>query len=275
MRWATDPGDPASLMYCESNCMSDYLNDPVIAGLVGVGLAILAGVINVRAVRWQWRFNGRADDRERIDELVDRFYSEEIRRPWNDLYKFVGDLALSQQGGVNKMHKLVARVRAVDRMDSDRRDVACMAAGVWARSVGALAKNVALQDKLPLRTFLATYHIMVIRHGALAEPFLLWAWQHRNHPADHTFEQVCWALALRDLAVAYNSVARQQREPVAFQTTGAERRPYVVVQPPASGLLLLSLASLIARWFRLWPWRYWLARRHVRRVMSFLMESPM
>jgi hypothetical protein len=201
------------------------LNSTWVTALAALSAA--AAATRLPSLVWNARFKTRASEHRRMTRLVNDGYvmgrKEWVptgsERPGASIYDFVDVLNLGHSAPRRSASRLVSRVLRIDQMAHEQRSSGCSLAMAWAQGVSEFARKMTLEERLSLRPFLATFHLTVIREGALSEPFLVWALVRGELPLD--MEDVRMALALRDLARAYNSVAAQQREEVTFLGTSA------------------------------------------------------
>lgn len=230
--------------------MSVFLEDTTLPAIVAGVLAIVAALMALPRARWEARFERDANEYELVEELVEDHYNSS-RREWRCLYKLRDDLCIGQPELKGRARRLSTRAERVDALDPQRRTLGLKAAQLWASSVGQLAETASTQG-LRLRRFLQTYHLTLIREGALAEAFLVWS-DPRDDPSldDHA----AWAFALRDLALAYNALAPHQREPVTFLSSPGEDALLIVDSPPHPHLRFLNTRNRLSRGLRLRRWR--------------------
>ncbi len=242
----------------------DLLTNQVAGGAVAMVLGVVLALIT-RSSGWHAQFQRSAWSHGVVGDLVAAGYAD--RNGHGLLYDFVEDLRLgsdAEEGSARKdAQRTVDRVELVSAMSPSRRAEALGCANHWAVSVGGFARSAA-SEKVPLRAFLQTYHLGVIREAALAEPLLIW--ERSSSPVPHTEasdEEWLWALSLRDLAVEYNWTAPWQRRAVSF--TGDPTRE--VLRAPGWLLCTVGDAANIVRGFRITRSRYRRARRRAMRIL--------
>ena len=231
------------------------LDAAVVAGL----LALVATALSVDGPRWERKFLHRSREYELRKDLEGRYYK---RRPTGPkLYSFVPELAL---GKSVKKRRDRFRLRAEKLLSSppERVDEGGVIAREWINSVGAFAEGAA-KERLDLRPFLATYHLGIIREGTLAVPMGL-AENARRNIGKAEMDRIAWGLALVELAVRYNSAAKQQRSAVFFQAQGDDPPVGPVLRETSNVRgLLFDIVELgkppmrLPRYGR-WRWNLWL-----------------
>jgi hypothetical protein len=243
------------------------------AAAIGTGvLGVIVAALGLEPLRWPAGLERREHFYRTMAALVDRHYSAS-RQGWLALYRFTDALTLPTSAGGRGSRRLAARVVLVDQLSPALRAEGCELARLWARAMGEFARSATLTERrLPLRPFLQTYHLSVIREGALAEPFLVWSLLTGDPGLDMELDgDVPAALALRDAATAYNSVAAQQREPVTFKPSGSGQSVGVIQHAPRGWTVPIRNAQdRLSPTFRIRPWTYhtYVARRRVRRAMA-------
>jgi hypothetical protein len=207
---------------------------------------------------WERKFVSGVKEHELRVELYSRLYKE---RPHQALYRLVPYLALRVPVAKRK-DRYRLRAEKVARLPEQLRLEAESAARQWIATVGALAEEAA-RYRVNLRPFLATYHLSVIRDGVIAVPIGLNILAKRGLSRDD-MHRLAWGLALVQPAVQYNSLARQQRQPIYF--TGAGHQPAIgpILREPnrwrarvLNPIDRLGLAMRLPRWGR-WRWDRWL-----------------
>jgi hypothetical protein len=232
----------------------------------GVGAAALTTVILLSGItyysfdepRWRRKFVRRFREHKIRSDLIDRYYQ---RRPTRELYALVPHLAL--RAPIKRRNdRFRLRAQRATELKQPLRDKAEDAAVRWIDTVGALAEEAA-KSRVDLRPFLGTYHLGVIREGVIAVPIAL-SMMTRRRIAGKELDRLAWGLALVELAVVYNSHARQQRENIFFTAAGHEPPIGPVLRAPAGwrskfyDLIEFFAPPLrLPRWGR-WRWEQWL-----------------
>ena len=228
------------------------LNDVPFLGWLSSALSVpLAVIMTLEDARW-----GRGLARRRVErslrlELVASCYQ---LRPVVELYALVPKLAL-QRRVKGRRQRYELRATVVQGLPPEARAHASSLGRRWLDTVGRLAAEAA-RGRLPLRPFFATYHLGVIREGAVAVPICLSLLASGELGAEER-ENLFWGMAMMDLAARYNSVARQQRAAVYFRAIGHQppvgpvrRAPRRIWYP------LLDLVDMLSPRFRLRSHRY-------------------
>jgi hypothetical protein len=202
--------------------MQKWLEDPTFAGLIAVGLTTVWGLLLLDRPRWEARIVKAMEERRVLDPIHDRLYAT---RPKGDrLYPLFTRLALRQHirlRSVRLAKRSVILLHLEDRVKSESYALARS----WIRSVGAFAQEVS-ELNVPLRSFLQTNHLAVVRDGVIAMTIVL-AMTLEDLLDDEEFEAAMWGIALVELAARYNALAPQQR-----QTIYAEIKPRGTVFGP-------------------------------------------
>lgn len=73
-----------------------------------------------------------------------------------------------------------------------------------------MARAAAVDEQVPLRRFLRTHHLAIIREGMIVLPFVLLMAAREDLDAEE-IDRAAWGLAFVELAAFHNSLARQQR----------------------------------------------------------------
>lgn len=247
--------------------MSGLLNSEsaasIVCGVLSVSLAITA-VGPLRATRAA----NRRHELERIEQLIQELYRY---RPTQPLYQFVRDLALDHRVR-RRLQRIEQRTQLVRQLDSERYQEGCRLARQWIMTVGRFARVAAVDEQVPLRRFLQTYHLGVIREGMLALPFVVALVDEGSLEPEQT-RDAAWGLALVQLATAYNSRARQQREAVYFLDGIGPVGP--IVRPPRLWLRpFLTLLDRLSPDLRIAHWRFTVARSRITRVAGKMRARP-
>lgn len=246
--------------------ISALLEDASLAGFVSAVLSILIVIVSqLDEYRWGRQWDRKRTQRDRRRALVVAYYA---RRPTRPIYDLVPHMALARPIS-DRRKRFASRARTLDAADERMADQADRIARQWLGSVGEFARRSS-EERLPLRVFLATYHLGVMREGAVAVPIaarLLAAGQLSHHES----EQLFWGMALLDLAGDYNSIARQQRQAVYYEEVG-HHPPIGPVRVPPSRLELplLNLRDVISTRFVLRRWRYWVSKRWLNELAANL-----
>lgn len=225
----------------------------VVAGILTVILSGLA----LDGPHWERRVAASVRDHEIRSDLTRRFYED---RP-AQLYIFVPYLALRVPIS-RRTDRFRLRAERAANLPEQLKAGSVAAARQWLSTVGAFAEEAA-RSRVDLRPFLATYHLGVIREGVIAVPIAMSMMAERKLTADE-FDRLGWGLALVELAVVYNSHARQQRAPIYFAATGHEPPIGPVLRAPANWrrkaydvVEFLDPPLRLPRWGR-WRWGLWL-----------------
>jgi len=182
---------------------------------------IFGGVLAVATLYVGWWFSHsdlkvaqRNTWRNRIRELEHDSYA---KRDSKSLYRAVDSMALD---GVTNYRRLQerngARLNHIEEIRKSHPDIyqeALENAKNWVTQVGIFAE-AAHREKLPLRAFMQTNHLALIRESALALPWLIVERRVTGAAVDQRLFN--YAAAISDLAKCYNEMARQQRQPVYF-----------------------------------------------------------
>ncbi|MDN3351971.1 hypothetical protein [Actinomadura sp. DC4] len=183
----------------------------VATGLISLVLAFLS----LDTPRWERSVATSAKDHTVRLDLTERFYKN---RPL-ELYQLVPHLALRTPIG-RRRDRFRLRADKAAKLPEPLRAEAVLAARKWIETVGALAE-AASRSRVDLRPFLGTYHLGVIREGVIAVPIAM-SLMARDELSPEEIDRLSWGLALVELAAAYNSRARQQREAIYFAAKGHE-----------------------------------------------------
>jgi hypothetical protein len=237
-----------------------------VATILGVVTALISQIDDAK---WGRDWTRRRQERERRQKLVGEWYS---RRPTLELYRLVSKMAL-EHPVASRRARYAMRAQKVLELDPEDRQEAEQAAILWLETVGELAKR-SRESRLPLRYFLATYHLGVMREGVIAIPIAVTLLA--SHRLDEGQRQkLFWGAALLDLAARYNSVARQQRDPVFFASKSHEPAVGPVRNPPRRIVVpYLNLVDHLSSVFRLRIWRYVWCRCWISRVSGALVVPP-
>jgi hypothetical protein len=219
------------------------------ASVVGLALALVAIILAGVAEHMNAIQVARVMERSALEKLIDEFYS--LRPTGDQLYGFVPDLALRRRIRW-RSRRLTERSVLAARLDPHRLALGCELARRWVDSVGAMAHAASIDEEVPLRRFLRTYHLAVIRDGLLVLPFLF-LMAGRDELDAEQIDRAAWGLALVELAAFYNSLARQQRQAVYFHVQAVTMGP--VLRAPR--LWKRPVLSILDRLFAGLPLRHW------------------
>ncbi|HEY3904719.1 MAG TPA: hypothetical protein VGM14_12490 [Streptosporangiaceae bacterium] len=230
-------------------------------GAAAVTTGILLGSIvfySLDEPRWKRKFARSFREHKIRSDLIERYYEH---RPTKELYALVPHLAL--RAPIKRRNdRFRLRAQRATELRQPLRGKAENAAMRWIDTVGALAEEAA-RSRVDLRPFLGTYHLGVIREGVIAVPVALSIMTQRRIAAKE-LDRLAWGLALVELAVAYNSHARQQRDTIFFLATGHEPPIGPVLRAPVGwrpkfyDLIEFFAPPLrLPRWGR-WRWEKWL-----------------
>lgn len=228
----------------------------VAAVVAGILTVILSGLA-LDGPHWERRVAASVKDHEIRSDLTRRFYDNRPRQ----LYIFVPYLALRVPIR-RRSDRFRLRPERAASLPEELKAESVAAAHQWLSTVGAFAEEAA-QSRVDLRPFLATYHLGVIREGVIAVPIAMNMMAQRELTADE-IDRLGWGLALVELAVVYNSHARQQRAPIYFLARGHEPPIGPVLRAPANWkrkaydvLEFFDSPLRLPRWGR-WRWGLWL-----------------
>jgi hypothetical protein len=231
---------------------------------IGIFLTLANALLSLDSPRWERRFTRARESMDLRDTLVNQTYKQ---RPTGPFYDVVPRLALGRSVPHRKQ-RVAERAQLVSTLDDAERNAVLAAARLWTTTVGDFARQAGELSKLPLRPFLATYHLGVIREASVALPVLLWLWS-RSELSAAEKERIEWGVALLNLAVWYNRVARQQREPVFFLARGHTPPVGPVLRPPSPRTTWLrNIADTCSPNMRLRGWRRWQASRWLDDVLA-------
>jgi hypothetical protein len=238
--------------------LSEIFSESDYAGVAAGCIAVVVSWLSLDMPHWERKVAASAVDHEKRVQLTEYFYQN---RPL-ELYSLVSHLALRTPIRRRK-DRFRLRADKAAKLPGPMRNDAERAARKWIETVGALAEEAA-RSKVNLRPFLGTYHLGIIREGVIAVPIAM-SMMARRELSSEEIDRLCWGLALVELAVAYNSRARQQREPIFFAAKGREQPIGPVLRAPGKwkrrGYNLLEQFDLplrIPRYGRL-RWYRWLS----------------
>lgn len=244
--------------------IGEALHDVGLASFVTAVLSILIVLITqLDEFRWGRKWTARREDRNLRTSLVSEFYET---RPTRPLYDLVPQMALERPLS-NRIQRFQLRAARLDAEDFVGGKEAEAVARGWIASVGAFAQAVA-RDRLPLRMFLATYHLGVMREGAVAVPIAARLLAAGELSADER-ERLYWGMALLDLAGDYNSIARQQRGSVYYEERQHQPPIGPVRVPPSRWSRPINdVRDIVSSSFYLRRWRYVRSRRWLVRLVE-------
>lgn len=222
-------------------------------------LTVILTLFSLDEQHWKRKFAKSIDEHKIRSDLIQRYYQNRPRR----LYALVPHLAL-RAPIKRRSDRFRLRAQRAANLAQPLRNTAETAARQWVNTVGALAAEAA-KSRVDLRPFLGTYHLGVIREGVIAVPIALSMMTERGLTAEE-LDRLSWGLALVELAVVYNSRARQQRESIYFTATGHEPPIGPVLRAPTGWKTkVYDLIEFFApplrlpRWGRK-RWKKWLIR---------------
>lgn len=252
--------------------ISAIANNAVLASFVAAVLSLVSAFLGLDALRWEGRIRVRHREHEVRARLVSEHYDQRPRG--TELYAFAPLLALRRPMR-RRFHRLAARSRIAGGLPVVQYEQGCELALRWVSTVGVMAKLACYREQVPLRRFLQTYHLGVIREGSLALPFVV-CLARTGRLTPEGLDHAAAGVALMELAARYNSLARQQRQPVYFlsKTDAAPLGP-VVRAPRRLRLLWLTPLDLVSKSLRLRPYRIALARRLVSRLAATELSTPL
>jgi|GEM_PF-3552310 len=233
--------------------MESALHDTGLAAFVCSILAVPLGLVTLLdEMRWGRNLAERRRQRDVRSRLVSTHYKA---RPGKPLYSLVPDMRLEVRVKGRRTRFAMRGERLRDFTEPERLAAESIARQ-WIGSVGAFALAAGSLERLPLRHFLATFHLGVLREGVVAVPVAARLLSAGSLSVAER-ENLYWGMALLDLAARYNSVARQQRSAVYFEAIGHQPPVGPVRNPPLMALRpFLSLVDIASPHFRLRRWRY-------------------
>ena len=231
---------------------SAQLIPSAIANIISSLLAISTGMLGFIIFRSDYLGSRRQYQKEQRVRLDIDLYK---KRPTKDFYNLVPFTALTSS--VDRSQRDFLRAIIVLELKTSRRetyDEGIRLTKQWLDTVGELAV-LFNKMRLPLRPFLQTYHLGIIREGSLAHPFLINLIAEENMNALQ-LKQARAGAALVKLARTYNSLARQQRDDVFFPSSeyGSKFGP-IQYSPNGPMKIVLGLFDRILRSLRLKRWR--------------------
>jgi hypothetical protein len=241
--------------------LHDLVNNVQAASITSAVLGMVGAVLNLSGLRWDKNISSRQHEHAILTERLAEFYDRRPRPHDWDFYSLVPDLKLDRDLK-HRYERLLARSRRANNLDGSRYDRGCEFAARWVASVGAMAHELSRTDRVPLRAFLQTYHLTLIREGSIALPFIVCMASDGRLGPTETDHAAC-GVALMELAAWYNSVARQQRSPVYFDVKGLPPVGPVVREPSRRKQLVCDAQDLLCRKLRLRERRVRSARRRL------------
>ena len=252
-----------------SEVIAEYLNDDKLATIVGLLLSLIIIALSLDAPKWDARVVRRQTEHDAIRRLYRELYA---RRPTGpDVYRFVRLVGLSESIR-RRQARLNARTAIAQELPEMDFRAGCSIALAWIDTVGEMAL-IAHRERRPLRRFMQTFHLGVIREALLALPFVACLYA-RGELTRKQITRAAAGIALMDLAAFYNSVARQQREAIFFKGDN-ELEPLGPIVNPPSRITLPSYAVLdrTMRSLRLPSWRVRAARRRLIKIAESLQRA--
>lgn len=198
---------------------ASWIFDPTVSGVAAAAVGIPLALISIESLRW----TRRAAELERERASVQRLYSERYKaRPTSDVYPFASPFALRRRVRTRRS-RFAQRAQLARGLPTSEYDRGERLAREWLATVGQFAKSAAI-ERVPLRRFMQTYHLGVIREGLLVSPILI-----NEFASERLDEQdqllAFWGMALVELAARYNSLAPQQRQAVFADSEGITYGP--------------------------------------------------
>lgn len=227
------------------------------AAVVAGSLTLIITVLSMDGPHWERKFvlSHKAHKLRRTS--YERYYAHRPVR----LYELVPHMALGISVATRR-DRYRLRAERVASLSHSLRVQAEQDAHSWITTVGAFAEDAA-RSRLRLRPFLATYHLGIIREGGIAVPIAL-VLMARGELSAEERDRLAWGLTLVQLAVWYNTMARQQRQAVYFMAKGHVPPVGPVLQAPKRWRALvlnpvdqLGLPMKLPRWGR-FRWNSWL-----------------
>jgi hypothetical protein len=184
---------------------------------------------------------------------------------------------IDDRRGSSRPNSLAKRAMCMASLSESNRATAVAAATQWMERAGEVAQLASRRSSHGLRAFLQTFHLSLIREGSIVEPVLISQLARGEWPGSLPVGSLSLyqaALAMTDLARAYNAIARQQRDVVAVSQLDRNGSRYVFLQPPSQTLWFwLSLRDITSPWFRLRRLRCRVNAARLRRAVAFASTS--
>ena len=238
------------------------------AGAVSALAALGLAWVSVPSTVWKRRYERNKSNFNTLERLEGETYKN---RATDSMYTLASALKLPVDSPIGRGDRLLVRTLAIDLLSDEQQRVGEEVSDRWIESVGRFARSASRQRHLPLRSFLQTNHLGVIRDAALVEPFVIRRLASSDiHIRSEKGELAIWGLALADLARFYNSLARQQREAISFERKPPEFQENGIVLYPPGRMVRppLSVLDMILRSLRLRLWRYLSAKRRTKRIAN-------
>ena len=247
--------------------MYSLLTDPnavaIASGLIGLGLIFIGN----DKVRWDIRIPIRWSEYQQLKELEGQHYKH---RPGKDSYALVSRLALPYLYRFRR-RRLLERALLAQEAGDHADNEGCYFARAWLQSVGQFSVQAAVHHELPLRPFLQTHHLGVIREGLTVLPFVMNLYAHGELTSEEK-RQAEWGLAFVELAAYYNALAPWQRDPVFIRVEGVGHFGPILLPPGTWRVPILNWLNAVQRDMKLPAWRRVGARGRLRRVSRQLLS---
>jgi hypothetical protein len=231
-------------------------------------VALVASAVVWRRERWRVRLSQRQATFEEIRSWSCTYARRGIA---GNLYDFTS--AFSTGELTRGPESRAKRAMCMASLSASDRATAIAAAQQWMECVGEVAELASRRSSHGLRAFLQTFHLSLIREGSIAEPVLISQLARGEWPASlpkGSLSRYQAALAMADLARAYNAVARQQRDVVTVSQLDTNGSRYVFLRPPSRSLWpWLNLRDVTSPWFRLRRFRRRVNVARLRRAVAF------
>lgn len=239
------------------------LTSTEIAAITAGLLSIVFAALTIVSQRIEALQVVRLEERQTLDDLISTYYAQ--RPTGAGAYALAPALRIRRRIRLRN-RRLLERSLIASSLEQEAIDLGCEYAFDWILTVGSTAREAALVEGVPLRRFLRTYHLGIIREGMIALPFVILMGS-RGDLTDEQMDTAAWGLALVDHAAFYNSLARQQRQAVYFHSGGLAMGP-VLRSPRAWRRPILGLLDRLMTDLRLPRWRKWSAERRVRLLVK-------
>ena len=201
------------------------------AGVAAGVLALLGLFVSADSVRWEAQKKARQKERAALERLRSLYDGNPYSAPQYDRWPSILALATPSR---QRRARLLGRSRVALNLTGPEQVEGCALTRTWIDSVGAMAWGACFHEAVPLRRFLQTNHLAVIRQGSLALPFIVCMLRRAELTAEET-DRAAAGLALMELAAHYNSVSRVQRDAVYFSVGGNALALGPVVRAPRRG----------------------------------------